>query len=533
MDHSSTDGQAVLDLLMAEPAAADEFCSAEEDLAQRLCASEAECAKLEEVVLAQAERAGFEREAMRAEAKADLEASLLAMAEQYCVETELLEEQLRAALAQAAPAPEHAHLTKSDAVAIGHFVHQSKEAYHKADAVAEEDIEAERATADPVSVLQMEAHPAQAGMAVCSHCGGLASVSAEQQAEQIAAEMATEAAATAAAMIAQAMQMAEDEAAELSVDPDAWARARWAAEPNPEPEPEPNPEPEPEREPEPEERGLHFATRVVALREHASLESGKVGQLEAGELVHIIECADHGYRVFCRSVTSSDKEGWASLTLRRPGQERAVLLQRVARPANVPSVGESYLARQRVPVRDRAEVSSARIGACYLSLLRSRSAQPALLIPPTALAYTTGWMEAGELLHVDFVRMDDAGRPKVMFGEGFVSFWSVSNATPMFVPLDVNEESPAELSEAPPPASEPAGAPPAGPREEAPAAVSAGVSTAERDGGGELPAAGEAVAELSEIRGPAESGGHGGSEVAVTATAKAHSERELVAALPQ
>ena len=42
-------------------------------------------------------------------------------------------------------------------------------------------------------------------------------------------------------------------------------------------------------------------------------------------------------------------------------------------------------------------------------------------------------MQAGELLHVDFVRMDDAGRPKVLVGEGYVSFWSVSNVSPQAI----------------------------------------------------------------------------------------------------
>ena len=60
-------------------------------------------------------------------------------------------------------AEEHAHLTRSDAVAIGHFVHEAKEAYHDAENVADEEIEAERATVDPASVLQTEGRPGPAG----------------------------------------------------------------------------------------------------------------------------------------------------------------------------------------------------------------------------------------------------------------------------------------------------------------------------------------------------------------------------------
>ena len=109
-----------------------------------------------------------------------------------------------------------------------------------------------------------------------------------------------------------------------------------------------------------------------------------IGWFSSSVPVHVTESTElgHSHRVYCQSVTS-DKQGWASLVLRRPGQERAVLLQRVARPANVPLVGESYVARQRLPVRDRAEVSSARIGArslsFSLSLFPSRPAPPALL----------------------------------------------------------------------------------------------------------------------------------------------------------
>ena len=70
----------------------------------------------------------------------------------------------------------------------------------------------------------------------------------------------------------------------------------------------------------------------------------------------------------------------------------------------MPEVGARYVARQRVPIRDRAEVSSARIG----------------------------WIEAGELLVLGRVRINDTGVPKIQAGRGWASFWMLGSSKPLF-----------------------------------------------------------------------------------------------------
>ena len=197
---------------------------------------------------------------------------------------------------------------------------------------------------------------------LCGRCGCLLA------AERVA-EMKEAAAAAAAQVVANALRQTAEELAELTVNAHAWASEKWH-----ESEPEPEPEPEPEFVP-----GLHFATRIVLLREFADAggeDNPKIGQLEAGEVVFVLKCEvteQHGVRLYCRSLVNTHKEGWASRALRR--DQGAVLLQRIARPDNMPVLGQSYVAKQRIPVRDRAEVSSARIG----------------------------WLEAGHVLHVTYV----------------------------------------------------------------------------------------------------------------------------------
>ena len=192
---------------------------------------------------------------------------------------------------------------------------------------------------------------------LCGRCGCLLT------AERVV-EVKEAAAAAAAEVVASALRQAAEELAEVTVNPDAWASEKWH-----------------EPEPEPAEffPGLHFATRIVVLREFADAAGGdnpKIGQLEAGEVVYVLKCEvteQHGARLHCRSLVNTHRQGWASRTLRR--DQGAVLLQRIARPANMPVLGQSYVAKQRIPVRDRAEVSSARIG----------------------------WLEAGDVLHVTYV----------------------------------------------------------------------------------------------------------------------------------
>jgi hypothetical protein len=192
---------------------------------------------------------------------------------------------------------------------------------------------------------------------LCGRCGCLLT------AERVV-EVKEAAAAAAAEVVASALRQAAEELAEVTVNADAWASEKWH-----------------EPEPEPAEffPGLHFATRIVVLREFADAAGGdnpKIGQLEAGELVYVLKCEvteQHGARLHCRSLVNTHRQGWASRTLRR--DQGAVLLQRIARPANMPVLGQRYVAKQRIPVRDRAEVSSARIG----------------------------WLEAGDVLHVTYV----------------------------------------------------------------------------------------------------------------------------------
>jgi hypothetical protein len=338
----------------------------------RLQESEGERARLEE----EARGARFDREAMLAEVKREarheFEEQLAAMAEQYQAENEALEAKLRAAQA--------------------------------------------------AQQLAEERSGQQLAEQLCSACGCL-------RAEEEAAQVAKEAAAAASELVAHALQQATEEivAAVSDKDPDAWAAAKWR-EPEPEPEPRWSSGSGAAFMP-----GLHFATRSVVLRESpgaASEDNRKVGQLDLGEVVYVSEAADNNpssssfsdqqqqqqqqQRLYCRSLVDTTKQGWASRVMRpRDGNGAALLLlQRIARPANMPLLGETYIAKQRIPVRDRAEVSSARIG----------------------------WLEPGELLRVDHVRMDDTdvGRPKVkvlmnlLAGEGYVSFWDVSDDTPVF-----------------------------------------------------------------------------------------------------
>ncbi len=242
-----------------------------------------------------------------------------------------------------------------------------------------------------------EAAEQQLAAPLCGRCSCLL-------AEERAAEVEEAAAGAAADLVAGAMRQASEAIAEISVNPTAWAAEQW------------------HDEPEPELAGfvpigLYFATRCVVLREFAATaveENPKVGQLEAGEVVYVSECEiteQHGTRLYCRGLVNTAKEGWASMVLRR--DRGTVLLQRVARPANMPVLGQTYVAKQRVPVRDRAEVSSARIG----------------------------WLEAGDALHVTYVRMDDTdvGRPKVLANDGWVSFWNVSDDRPVFELLNSDQ----------------------------------------------------------------------------------------------
>ena len=194
----------------------------------------------------------------------------------------------------------------------------------------------------------------------------------------------------AAALVARAMSEVVEAEAEVRTDashpehPSSWASATWAAAGEP-----------------PFVPGLYFATRVVTLREDVSLDSARTGQLDCGELVRVDQSADGGRRLRCHSAESG-VTGWASRTLRK--NRDVELLSRVENAKNMPEVGARYVARQRVPIRDRAEVSSARIG----------------------------WIEAGELLVLGRVRINDTGVPKIQAGRGWASFWMLGSSKPLF-----------------------------------------------------------------------------------------------------
>jgi len=253
-----------------------------------------------------------------------------------------------------------------------------------------ERLEAKLQAAVAAQQLAEEATDPKLAIQLCGRCSCLLAEEKAAEAKEAAAEAAAE-------LVAGALRQASEEVADISVNPTTWAAEKWL-------------EPEPELEPaDVVPIGLYFATRCVVLREFAESaeDNPKVGQLEAGEVVYVSECEEtehHGTRLYCRGFVNTAKEGWASTVLRR--DQGTVLLQRVARPANMPVLGQTYVAKQRVPVRDRAEVSSARIG----------------------------WLEAGDTLHVTYVRMDDTdvGRPKVLANDGYVSFWDVSNDRPVF-----------------------------------------------------------------------------------------------------
>ena len=144
---------------------------------------------------------------------------------------------------------------------------------------------------------------------------------------------------------------------------------------------------------------------------NAALDSARVGVLVSGEIVLAEPAAEGGLRMYCVD------RGWASVAT-DDGSPLLLPLSRALMKC-MPVFGRVYSADVRMPIRNSPAVSSSALGAA------------AAILP-------------GECVRIERVVLNELAVPKVAIIHdgttwGWVSFWSVSDASPLFT---VEEEDP-------------------------------------------------------------------------------------------